>query len=81
MDSHRPVEVMLFTREGCHLCDEAKQVLEQHGLTVVEIDVDRAPELVKRFGECVPVVVINGKPRFRGHVNPVLLRRILHQSR
>ncbi|MBS0207380.1 MAG: glutaredoxin family protein [Planctomycetes bacterium] len=77
MHSDRPVEALLFTRAGCHLCDQAKATLEQAGLRVSEVDVDQAPELVRRFGNCVPVVVIDGRPRFRGHVDPVLLRRIL----
>ncbi len=72
-----PTEVLLFSRAGCHLCDEAKALLEQHGLTVTELDVDRNPELVERYGECVPVVVIDGQLRFRGRVDPILLRRLL----
>ena len=35
-------------------------------------------QLVSQFGNCVPVVIVNGKVRFRGHINQVLLTRILH---
>jgi hypothetical protein len=41
------------------------------------VDVDSDPELVARHGDCVPVVTVNGKVRFRGAVNPVLLARLL----
>lgn len=76
-----PVRVVLYTRVGCHLCDDAKQLLEtyatKHGFTVEEIEIDRNPELKARFDQCVPVVEIDGKVRFRGKVSEVLLRRLL----
>jgi hypothetical protein len=41
------------------------------------VDVDDNPQLQVRYGEHVPVVVVNGKVRFRGFINPVLLQRLL----
>ena len=72
-----PVEVVLYTRQGCHLCDDAKAVLLAEGLQVREVDVDNDPELRELHGGCVPVVELDGKVRFRGRVNRVLLRRLL----
>jgi len=40
-------------------------------------DVDTSPEWIAAYGECVPVVTVNGKVRFRGNVNEVLLKRVL----
>jgi hypothetical protein len=40
------------------------------------VDVDSDAELAARYGDQVPVVVVNGKVRFRGAVNPVLLARL-----
>ncbi len=71
------LSVVLYTRKGCHLCDDACAVLRRHGLTPQLIDVDSDPRLVEQYGCCVPVVVIDGKVRFRGRVNEVLLRRLL----
>lgn len=71
----------LFTRQGCHLCDTAEAILRrqqeryQYGLETK--DVDNQPEWIEQYGECVPVVLVNGKLRFRGNVNEVLLQRIL----
>jgi glutaredoxin len=73
----KPVEVVLYTRQGCHLCDDAKAVLQAEGLGAREVDVDSDPDQREKYGECVPVVVIDGKVRFRGRVNRVLLRRLL----
>jgi hypothetical protein len=42
-----------------------------------EIDIDQDPALVDRFDVCVPVVEIDGKVRFRGRVDELLLRRLL----
>jgi glutaredoxin len=70
--------VVLYTRRGCHLCDEARLVLEQHGLGPLCVDIDADPRLHERFDTCVPVVEIDGRIRYRGRVEPVLLRRILH---
>jgi len=69
--------VVLYTRSGCHLCDDAQQVLEAHGLVPKCVDVDRDPQLRDQFGCCVPVVEIDGHIRFRGRVDEVLLRRLL----
>ncbi len=72
--------VVLYTRQGCHLCDTAWQRLraeqQQRGFALEVVDVDADPELAARYGESVPVVLVNGKVRFRGAINPVLLRRL-----
>jgi glutaredoxin len=74
-------QVVLYTRRGCHLCEQAWARLEEarrgYGFALSQVDVDAEPELVRRYGECVPVVTVNGRVRFRGAVNPVLLRRLL----
>ncbi|MFO0867096.1 MAG: glutaredoxin family protein [Gemmataceae bacterium] len=75
---------LLFTRTGCHLCDDAHALLEaeraKYGFAISVRNVDDDPEWVRAYGNCVPVVLINDKVRFRGKVNPVLLRRILEAS-
>lgn len=72
-----PAQVVLYTRTGCHLCDQARLRLAEAGLRPVEVDIDTRPELVARFHTCVPVVEIDGKVRFRGRVEPRLLARLL----
>jgi glutaredoxin len=71
------MDVILYTRQDCHLCDLAHQLLERHGLTPKLVDIDTQEELRKKFDCCVPVVEIDGKIRFRGRVNEILLKRIL----
>jgi glutaredoxin len=69
--------VVLYTRQGCHLCDDALAVLERHGLQPKCVDVDADPQLHDQFNECVPVVEIDGKIRFRGRVDEILLHRLV----
>jgi glutaredoxin len=76
-----PRHVLFYTRRGCHLCDEAWEIVAaaqiKHGFTLSRIDVDTDPALAAAHGECVPVVAIDGKVRFRGRVNAALLERML----
>ena len=69
--------VVLYTRRGCHLCDEALAVITHYGLSPRLVDIDADPVLRERYNECVPVVEIDGQERFRGRVNAVLLARLL----
>ena len=68
---------ILYTRNSCQLCEEAKETLENYGFSIDEVDIDQQPELFKKYDTCVPVVEIDGKIRFRGNVNEVLLVRII----
>lgn len=70
-------KITIFTRQGCHLCDDAIALLAEYGITPDCIDIDQDPQLVARYTSCVPVIVIDGIERFRGRVNRVLLQRLL----
>ncbi len=68
---------ILYTRQGCCLCDEAEALLREHGLVPEKVDIDQDEALRGRYNECVPVVVIDGRERFRGRIDPRLLKRLL----
>jgi glutaredoxin len=73
--------VTVYTRAQCCCCHKALDLLREyqkrHGFAIEEIDVDSSPELVTEHGLSVPVVAFDGKVRFRGVVNRVLLERLL----
>lgn len=71
------MNVTLYTRKGCHLCVTAQQTLAQFGIEPKLVDIDEDESLREKFNECVPVVEIDGKVRFRGQVQPILLERLL----
>jgi glutaredoxin len=73
-------QLMVYTRAGCHLCDDALELLAAHRRWLpdaVVVDIDTDPRLVEKYGTCVPVVLCDGKVRFRGRVSPELLRRLI----
>lgn len=73
--------IVIYTRDGCHLCDDAHRLLiarqSRFDFELTSVDVDADPELAARFGDRVPVVVVDGRERFSGNVPPALLDRLL----
>jgi hypothetical protein len=70
--------VTLYTRLGCHLCEEAERVLrDEQAVTPFHlelVDIDRDPELARRYGVRVPVVAVDGRDLFEYEVPADLLR-------
>jgi glutaredoxin len=72
--------VTVYSRQNCHLCDEAlvtiRSVAEAVGETVtVEIvDVDEDPDLRAEYGERVPYVFVDDRPAFKFRVDADELR-------
>ncbi len=50
-------------------------------LVIEEKDIDGEPQLIASYGEKVPVVLIEGRERFFGQVNEILLLRLLRAER
>ena len=75
------MRVTVYTRSGCHLCDEAKQVIEsvrrRATFDYEEFDIDSDPRLRQLYNEEVPVVAIDGKKAFKYRVTPAELLKIL----
>ena len=76
--------VTLYGRPGCHLCDEAREVLErvraEAPFELLEIDIEGDDELFKRYLERIPVVCLDGQELFDYHVDESALRRRLALS-
>jgi hypothetical protein len=60
--------VVLFARPGCHLCDEARLVIEAARAEVAfvfeEVDIENDDALVRDYGLRIPVVAIDGDELF-----------------
>lgn len=71
----------LYTRQGCCLCEEMKEVVRRVAgklpLEMEEIDVDSEPELAERYGNEVPVLFIDGRKAFKVRVTVRELERKL----
>lgn len=76
--SHSKAHVIIYSRPGCHLCDEAKQAIESaqcmDEYTLEEIDIESDIELLRRFRYEIPVVMINGEEAFRHRVTAYQFR-------
>lgn len=74
-------EVVLYGRDGCCLCDDARVVLErvraEHGFDLAERDIDRDERLLRAYLERIPVVTIDGVEAFELFVDESELRRRL----
>jgi glutaredoxin len=64
--------VTLYTRAGCHLCEEAKRAIEaargRADFDYQEVDIDGDRELRRRYNDQVPVIAINGVKAFKYRV-------------
>ena len=67
-----PVELVLYTRADCHLCEEMKAEIARAraGIPLVlrEVDIDEDAELSERFGRSIPVLEIGGRVAFKGRL-------------
>jgi glutaredoxin len=73
--------VTLYGKPGCHLCDDAKAVIEgvraEHEFELKEVDITLDPGLFRAYGERIPVVAVDGVERFEFFVDPAELTRSL----
>jgi glutaredoxin len=73
--------VTLYSRPGCHLCDDARAVVarvcDDLGETWAEVDIESDPDLEDRFGEEVPVTFVDGRQHDFWRVDEARLRAAL----
>ena len=79
-DSRRPL-LTLYTRPGCGLCRRVERVLAQleaEGLAEWQlVNIESDPELLADLKERIPVLDVEGGPRFEGRISEYRLRRVL----
>ena len=75
--------VTIYTRPGCHLCDEAKAAISasecNDEFSLEEVNIDQDPALGERYGYDIPVIFINGVKVFKHRVDPVEFKRKLRR--
>ena len=71
--------VVIYTKDGCSICDKAKTIVERLGqeyaLTIEEVDITTDDELMQRYQYLIPVVQIDGRLAAVSKVSEVWLRR------
>jgi len=79
-----PRDVTLYTRPGCHLCEQAKAaiapLLSEFGAALREVNIDEDPALQERFGGDVPVIFIARRKAAKHRVDLAQFRRQLTEA-
>ncbi|HKG51339.1 MAG TPA: glutaredoxin family protein [Actinomycetales bacterium] len=76
-----PARITLVGRPGCHLCDDAREVVrrvaDDTGVGWAELSVDDDADLLARYSEQVPVVLVDGAQHDFWRVDEQRLRQAL----
>jgi len=79
-----PRDVTIYSRPGCHLCEEAKAqiapLLKEFGARLTEINIDEDPELRARHDYDVPVIFLGARKAAKHRVDIAQFRRQLRDS-
>ena len=66
--------VIIYSRPGCHLCDEAKAAILSAGcgdqFTLEEVNIESDEGLLRKYKYDIPVITINGVEEFIHRVDP-----------
>ena len=74
------VAVTLYMRPGCHLCDDAASLLRRMGCEVGEVNIEEDAQLLLRYNERVPVLLVEGKELLSGIIREPEVREVLRRS-
>lgn len=74
-------DVVLYSKPGCCLCDDAKAALEAAGIGFREVDINRDPGLAAEYGIRIPVVEVGGAPAFEAGMNPDDIAELVDEAR
>ena len=73
----------IYSRPGCHLCDEMKEVVRRVStsvpLTIEEVDISGDAELERLYGVEIPVLTIDGKKVAKYRIGERELVRVLSE--
>jgi len=73
--------ITLYSKPGCHLCDDARAIIErvcdEVGTTYDDIDITTSTELTNAYGEQIPVTFVDGRQHDFWRVDENRLRRAL----
>jgi glutaredoxin len=66
--------LVLYGRPGCHLCDDARAVLQRVGHPFDEVDIESDDALLRRYLERIPVIALDGEDLYDFFVDEADLR-------
>ena len=70
--------VIIYSRPGCHLCEEAKAAIMNAGcgdqFTLEEVNIESDEQLLRKYKYDIPVIAIDGVEAFMHRVDPAEFR-------
>lgn len=79
----RELRLTIYSRPGCHLCDEMKEVVQRVArkvpLQLEEVDISRDAELTRRYGGEIPVLMVEGRKVAKFRIAATALTRLLER--
>ena len=79
------MEVVLYTKAGCHLCEVARRTIEslrdEFGFTFRVVSLESDPALREQYALDIPVILLDGREVARHRVDPAVFRRKLEAAR
>ena len=80
------IALTIYSRPGCHLCTDMKVTVERivrdmdAPARIEEINIANDPELEARYGQEIPVLLVNGRKAAKYRVTEEALRRLIAEA-
>ncbi len=78
-------KVSVMSKPGCHLCEVALETVQKVvganiPVLIEEIDITQDLDLLEKYGDAIPVILVDGIERFRYHVDPDKLAQLFYDE-
>jgi glutaredoxin len=78
------MKIRIYSKPGCHLCDEAKEAIQRVTkrlpIEIEVINIEEDPELLNQYRYDIPVIFLDDRKIFKYRVDEEKLKRILGVS-
>jgi glutaredoxin len=85
--SYNPLmtRVIIYSKPGCHLCEEAKAAIQAAGCgeeyVLEEVNIETDPELLRRYRFEIPVITIDGVEAFKNRVSSEEFKKAIRSAK
>jgi len=78
-------KISVMSKPGCHLCEAAMEVVQRVvgsriAVLIEEVDITQDLELLEKYREAIPVVLIDGVEKYRYHIAPDKLAQMFYDE-
>jgi glutaredoxin len=78
-------KITVMSKPGCHLCEDAIKVIQSIvgspiAVLIEEVDITQDLDLLEKYHDQIPVVLVDGIEKFRYHIDPDALARLFYDE-